>query len=52
MQNAHIICYSGGEASALTAIEVSRKYGTESLVLLNHDMNARIEEIENDRGHE
>ncbi len=28
IQNAHIICYSGGEASALAAIEVSRKHCT------------------------
>ena len=38
IQNAHIICYSGGEASALAAIEVSRKHGTRSLILLNHDI--------------
>ena len=38
IQHYHIICYSGGESSALTAIEVSRKFGNESLILLNHDI--------------
>lgn len=38
IQNAHVICYSGGEASALVAVEVSRRFGTESLILLNHDI--------------
>ena len=39
----HIVCYSGGHSSALVAIEVSRKYGTDSLVLLNHDISANVE---------
>lgn len=34
----HIVCYSGGHSSAVTAIEVSRKYGLNNLVLLNHDI--------------
>lgn len=40
----HIVCFSGGESSALTAIEVSRRYGTKDLVLLNHDIAALVEE--------
>jgi hypothetical protein len=36
--NAHIVCLSGGEASALTAIEVARKHGIDDLILLNHDI--------------
>ena len=40
----HIVCYSGGHSSALVAIEVARKFGTEDLILLNHDINARVEE--------
>lgn len=43
VRNAHIICYSGGESSALVAVEVARKYGTESLVLLNHDIHGNSE---------
>lgn len=39
----HLICYSGGHTSALVAIEVSRKYGTKDLVLINHDINSNVE---------
>lgn len=46
IQNAHIICYSGGEASALAAIEVSRKHGTRSLILLNHDIIGTSEDAD------
>lgn len=39
----HICCYSGGHSSALVAIEVARKYGTESLFLVNHDIHPNVE---------
>lgn len=39
----HIICYSGGHSSALVAIEVARKFGTENLILLNHDLSSSVE---------
>jgi hypothetical protein len=39
----HIVCYSGGHSSALVAIEVVRKFGKENCVLLNHDINANVE---------
>jgi len=39
----HVICYSGGHSSALVAIEVVRKYGKENVILLNHDINSRVE---------
>ena len=39
----HIICYSGGHSSALVAIEVVRRYGTENVVLLNHDISSWVE---------
>jgi len=39
----HVVCYSGGHSSALVAIEVSRKFGTDGLVLLNHDINSSVE---------
>lgn len=35
----HIVCYSGGHSSALTAIEVVRRYGSTNVILLNHDIN-------------
>lgn len=46
IRDAHIICYSGGEASALTAIEVSRKHGTGALILLNHDIHENSEDAD------
>lgn len=39
----HIVCYSGGHSSALVALEVAAKFGTENLVLLNHDMHFSVE---------
>ena len=39
----HVICYSGGHSSALVAIEVARKFGTENLILLNHDLSSSVE---------
>lgn len=42
----HIVCYSGGHSSALVAIEVVRKYGQDSVVLLNHDIHPNIEDAD------
>ena len=39
----HIVCYSGGHSSALVAIEVTRKYGKENVILLNHDIAISVE---------
>jgi len=39
----HIVCYSGGHSSALVAIEVTRKFGKENVILLNHDINPNVE---------
>ena len=39
----HIVCHSGGHSSALVAIEVSRKFGKENVILLNHDMHHSVE---------
>ena len=36
----HIVCYSGGHASALVAVEVVRAYGKQNVTLLNHDIAA------------
>jgi hypothetical protein len=43
-QTKHVVCFSGGHSSALVAIEVSRKYGTKNLILLNHDISAWVED--------
>lgn len=40
---AHIVCLSGGEASALVAIEVARKYDVGDIILLNHDISPKSE---------
>jgi len=39
----HIVCYSGGHSSALVAIEVFRKFKN-NIILLNHDINASVED--------
>ncbi len=38
-----IVCFSGGHSSALAAIETVRRYGTEGVVLLNHDISPHVE---------
>ena len=42
----HIVCLSGGESSALVAVEVVRKYGPAEVVLLNHDINPSVEDAD------
>lgn len=42
----HVVCFSGGHSSALVAIEVVRRYGTAGVVLLNHDINPRVEDAD------
>lgn len=42
----HIICFSGGHSSALVAIEATRKYGKENIILLNHDINSKKEDCD------
>lgn len=42
----HIVCYSGGHSSALVAIEVVRKFGKDNVILLNHDINSNVEDID------
>lgn len=39
----HIVCFFGGHSSARAAIAVARRYGTGGLILLNHDIAARVE---------
>ena len=38
----HIVCFSGGESSAIVAIEVVRKFVKENVVLLNHDISSKV----------
>ena len=40
----HIVCYSGGHSSGLVAVEVTRRFGKENVILLNHNINPRYEE--------
>lgn len=40
----HIVCYSGGHTSAIASVESVRKYGRENVILLNHDINERVED--------
>ena len=42
----HVVCFSGGHSSALVAVEVVRRYGTNGVVLLNHDINPRVEDAD------
>lgn len=42
----YVVCYSGGHSSALVAIEAVRKYGKENVILLNHDINPRVEDAD------
>jgi len=42
----HVVCFSGGHSSALVAVEVVRRYGTAGVVLLNHDINPRVEDAD------
>lgn len=39
----HIVCYSGGHSSAVVAMNVAARYGTEDLILLNHDISSFVE---------
>lgn len=42
----YVVCYSGGHSSALVAIETVRKYGKENVILLNHDICSRVEDMD------
>jgi hypothetical protein len=41
----HIICFSGGEGSALTAIEVKRKYPDDKILLVNHECKLEDDDV-------
>lgn len=40
----HYCCYSGGHTSAISAIEVARKYGPQNVRLINHDLHFTVED--------
>lgn len=40
----HVVCYSGGESSAKTAVLVARRFDIEDMVLINHDICGRVED--------
>lgn len=42
----HIVCFSGGHSSALVAEAVVRRYGKESAILLNHNINPSMEDAD------
>lgn len=42
-QKKHVVLFSGGHSSGRVAIEVARRFGSENTILLNHDINARVE---------
>lgn len=42
----YVVCYSGGHSSALAAIETVRKYGRKNVILLNHDIDKRVEDVD------
>ena len=38
-----IVCFSGGESSAVAAIETVRRYGKKNTILLNHNISSHVE---------
>lgn len=42
----HVILYSGGHSSAICAIEVARKFDSENVILLNHDISPIVESFD------
>ena len=42
----HIVCFSGGESSAIVAEAVVRRYGKSNVTLLNHDINPNVEDAD------
>ncbi len=42
----HLVCFSGGESSAIVAEAVVRRYGPANVTLLNHDIHASKEDAD------
>lgn len=40
----YIVCYSGGHSSAICAVEATRRYGSDRVILLNHNINQNVED--------
>jgi len=43
VERKYIVCFSGGHSSAIVAIEAVRRYGKQSVILLNHDISPEVE---------
>lgn len=39
----YVICHSGGVSSGECALSVANKYGSENVILLNHNINGKVE---------
>lgn len=46
MKQKHVICFSKGHSSAICAIEATRRFGKENVILLNHDINPNYEDAD------
>lgn len=42
----YVVCYSGGHSSAICAVEAVRRYGKDNVILLNHDICPRVEDVD------
>ena len=42
----HLICYSGGHSSARVAMNVAKKYPNDKIILLNHNINSEVEDMD------
>ncbi|AUR98109.1 hypothetical protein NVP1247A_35 [Vibrio phage 1.247.A._10N.261.54.E12] len=40
----YVICFSGGRSSSECALSVAKKYGSENVILLNHDITSKVEQ--------
>ena len=40
----YVICYSGGKSSSECALSVAKKFGSENVILLNHDITGKVEQ--------
>ena len=45
----YVICHSGGKSSAEAALSIAKKYGSENVILLNHNITGRVERSDTKR---
>ncbi|NYR09582.1 hypothetical protein [Psychrobacter sp. BI730] len=41
-----VVCYSGGHSSAICAINAVLRHGKENVILLNHDISSKVEDVD------